>query len=601
MKNLDSLNLTKNQKDIIIDYLNGLKDYVDNHKIDIDVYNDIEGMFIDKISIAEKLDDFYIKKSIKEVWNAEDIFGEYSSIDDDKKSKKEIFYKKLIKTDWIRDNNWAILLWISSLLSRKIWISIFAVRVLLIIFILFWGLSIWFYFLAWLILPIKGVDYKTEKTFNYLSIQFVYLIRNLVCNFTIFIRKNLFLILWKVIVIIKYIVSFIKNNIFPIFRFILFLLIAWFIFFILISLLVVSSAYFSDFTLWNIDFFSVFPAYFIYWTLFWILSLTILFIWSIWYWLNKKVFNKYIYYFSIISLLVFIFLSISTWFSLLKTYIWNNSIIKTASINLESYWTWNINIDLSKLDKIELDWFNNNYYWLNIIEWSWSTIKAVLNYEVIWNDWIYNSINNNLNELKFNFNDWNLDLSYTDWKIFREKVPFTFIDIEIDLYLPKSNTYYIDWVRYYFHNVSVNDNFIYWDYLYQDCRYELIYYSENFKDFRCSASDYNIEKAKNKFIINNLILNYDNYSDIKHVDEYKRTYYSDYGISSDWFFDDIEINENNINFEFSDRSLEIESKINYSLSSTWVIFDDFKVLDIEANYNYDDKYYLPNDYEIKKD
>lgn len=601
MKNLDSLNLSINQRKIIEDYLNDLKDYVDLHKIDTEVYNDIEEMFIDKLYSTDKLDDLFIKKSINEVGKPEDIFWDYSVENENNDTKKEMFYKKLLNKWWTRDNEGAILLWISKLLSKKIWISVLAVRVLLIIFILFWWLSVWIYFIAWLVLPVKWVEYKTDKLSNYFSFQFVYLIKNLVCNFSLFIKKSFSFILSKSISIFRFIYNFIKNNIFPILRFLLFMIVSFFILLFLLMLIILTSAYFSDFTILNINFLSVLPNYFIYWAILWIISLTIFLIWSIWYWLNKKFLNKYIYYFSIVSFIIFVFLFISTWLNTLKTYIGSWNIQKKSSIDISNYWTWNININLSELDPFGLNWFNNSYPWLVIKSSTWSRITANLKLEVLWSDKIYNTINKNLNDIELKFDNWYLSLWYFNSQTFKNEVPFTFIDYGLELYLPKSNNYYIDWVYYYFQNVFINDNFVYWKYLDNNCNYELIYYSDYSNSFICDASDYNTKEAKEKFLINNLVTNYDNYSDIKHIDKYKRTYYWNYWVSSDWSFDEIDIEENTIYFEISDKSLEIEARIDYSIGSEGVLFSNFFVSDIDSNYNYDKKYYIENNYDIKKD
>lgn len=186
MDNFESLKITERQQKIIKDYLDSLKKYVKKHHIEMEVYNDIEEMLYEKLSKAKYLDDLTIKKSIKEVWEPKDIFSDLSE-DTEDVWKKEIFYKKLAKKWWVRDNSWAIFLWISKTFAEKLWVPIRVIRLILLLLIIVWWLSIWAYILAGIILPVKWKNYDEKWLFWYFFIQIICSIRDCFFNFVNFI------------------------------------------------------------------------------------------------------------------------------------------------------------------------------------------------------------------------------------------------------------------------------------------------------------------------------------------------------------------------------------------------------------------------------
>ena len=177
------INIWEKEKNLVLEYLEKIKKFISDNNIDKELFLDIEEMVFEKLALESDINELKIRKIIKEVWQPEIIFSDYVDAKKASSTKKEEkfwtqenFYEKLIENWWIRDNDWAILLWISKTLAEKIWISILAVRILLILICFFWWLSAWLYILAWLILPVKWVNYSWRNTFSYFWLQIVLLI-----------------------------------------------------------------------------------------------------------------------------------------------------------------------------------------------------------------------------------------------------------------------------------------------------------------------------------------------------------------------------------------------------------------------------------------
>lgn len=595
MNKFEKLNITDKQKNIIEKYLTSLKNFVCDNNIDIEVYNDIEEMFFDKLTENKKLDDFIIKKSIKEVWKAEDIFWDFIQEWKSKtKNKNEFnFHINLIEKWWDRDNNWAILLWISKTLADKVWVSVLSIRILFLISAIF---SIWPYFITAFILPIKWKNYYEIRTpIQFIKFQFINFIKDLIYNSTVSIKNLIKFIFSKSINIMK----FISKNILPIFRFFIFNIIWFWFLSLLIFLLFVLWASFTDFSYWNIEFFSVFPSYFNIWIIFWIIFSSIFLVLSFLYWIKKKLLNNLIITAWFISFIVSLFFIISTWFDLSKKYLWEWNYIQAILVENDLSWTWFINIDISSIT----NWWSfnifNTYPYINIYpSENWKLLLEAKR-KILWTNIIVDRIKKNINPLSYKINNSNIEFYFKNNQVFKSEVPLTSIDTEIDLYLPIKNSYKINWYNYHFWNISAESNVIYAEYIQnKSCRYNIIYFSKEKNNFYCEVSEDDLNYAKEKYIINNLISEYENYSDLKHKEEFKRNYYLEYWLTSDWRFKDIKILEKEIYFEFFDQSIEIEANVWYNLTSTWITFNNFNISEIEANNLYTEKYYKKHNYNI---
>lgn len=593
MNNFESLKLTEKQRKIINDYLETLKSYVKNNKIDIEVYNDIEEMFLDKLFNIEKLDELQIKKSIKEVWKIEDIFSDYSN-NDEIISDDPPFYEKLIYAWWTRDNDWAVLLWISKTLANKIWISILAVRILLVLLIFIWWISAWLYILAWVILPVKWISYADKWIFSYLLSQILVAIKNLVSNFTLFFIKYIKVFIVKILGLLRWFFLFIAKNIFPVFRFIIFLFLSILFLSILIGLITVWAFFFSDFSIYNIEFFSIFPSYFIWWIVFWIISSSLLTISSFIYWIRRKGLNFYFLSTAWISFLIALFLNISTLFSLTKTYFGESNFIQELNVDIIDSGTGTLNIDISKIFPTEINTAFSSYPWLKFESSTWSNIKIIIDRKIIWNDIILEKITKNLNDIKES-KDWNtILLRFENDKVFKNQVPFTLIETDITFYLPTNKEYLVSWHKYYFTNVTTAK--IYWNYndsLDFDCKNKIIFYSFTENKFVCKVDDNELKSAKNEYIKWQIINRFNDFTTIKHLNKYKDIDYWRYGLKSDWSFDNIYfVDDDKVNIDFSDKSLEINSQVEVTETAEWIEFSNFKINNVNANYSFKEKYYI---------
>ncbi len=586
-----NLNLSGKQKDLVNNYLTKIKKFVEKHEIEKELFEDIEEMVFEKISFEKEISDLRIIQILKEVWEPEVIFSDY--IESDKKNDWELIYEKLENSWWIRDNENAIFLWISKTLSKKIWISVLAIRVLIVLLCLFWWLSAWLYILAWILLPVKWVDYSWESTLSYFKSQLILVIQNGSLNLAKSFANLLTFITTKWFAFIKSIFKFIFENIFPIFRFIIFGII-WTIFCLwILWLLTIWSLYFTKFSIENIDFTSSLPDYFIYWIFFGILALFIFAIFSFLYGISKKVLNWYVLWIWWISFLLALFLWISTWFDLFQKYSFRNEFEQTVKTEISN--TWSYVLDLSKFERsIHFDiWWN----WSIKLETStWNILKVDVKSIIFWNDEIYKNISSWFSDINISKNENNLKLNFKDNKVFSHKVPFSPIKKEITVYIPKETKLKLKWTNYYFQNAFLSNEFEkYRDYLPNYCDNREISFSESEKRFVCSPDESELKNAKQEYLKNYLIKNFDDFSPIKHKNEYKRNYYNEIWDYSDWnfgnsFFDSE--NDKKLFLNFSDRSLDVNASLNIEETQTWVTISDFKILNVNVEHNnFDEMYY----------
>lgn len=383
-------------------------------------------------------------------------------------------------------------------------------------------------------------------------------------------------------------------------RFIFFLILSFCFAWVLIWLIFIWAFYFSDFSIYDIDFFSVLPIYFIRGIIFWIIATAILGVASFLYGIGKKSLNGYFILFGWASLIIALFLWISSWFDLAKTYIWESEITQKASFEILDTSSGVINLDISKM--AENYWIEEYFYYsktnIKIKAATWSLLTIKVNKKIIWSENLTDRIINNFNEINLQKEDDTIILNYENNKAFKSKVPLTMIDNDVTIYLPKNYQYNLGYNkykhRYYYENIFVNNDFEqYKDYINQDCRYKTIYYSEVEDNFVCDLSDSEIKSVKFLMLKTNLINKFESFSTIKHVDKYKNTYRWDYNMKSDWSFDNIyNLDDDTVIIEFWDRSLDINAQVDYKENEDWILeFSNFKINNVDANYAYQEKYY----------
>lgn len=586
------LDLSKKEKELVTWYLEKINQFIKKHDIDKELYNDIEEMVFEKLSKEKHLDQLKIIKILKEVWEPEIIFSDYLDEDYDVKKvdDKELFFQKLIRYWWVRNNKNAWVLWISETLANKIWVPVLFMRIILILLIFVWWLSIWLYIIAWIILPIKWKDYSEMDMSKFFRFQIKKLIKDWAYNLStsfIYLVKYISMKSWIII-------KFFLKNIFPVFRFIICFSLALFFLSLLFALLVIWAMYFSSFSLDNIDFTSVLPSYFIYWVITWIIALAILSISNFVYAFTWKNINKYILSVWWISLLLAIFFWLATWFDLVQKYAIKSETIQNTEIDLWTSWSWHINIDLSDNSHNNFIWNNSPIHNIKLENTTWSVLKATIKNTVYGNEEISRQVFEWLNNLTLKNENNNVTLSSENNKLFNKKVPFSIIEREIVLKIPEwysiniNNTYWFDlenvWLdnKYEKYNGFINTN----------CNNNKIWYKKEENKFVCDLNPEELENAKKEYLQKYVVQNFDTFSTIKHKKRYKREYTGENWYNSDWNFYDFNWEDSEkLNFNFGDRSLDINATIKIEDTASWVLVSDFKIEDVRVFWDDFERYY----------
>lgn len=594
------LKLSDKQKDLVNTYLKKIKKFVEKHSIENELYLDIEEMVFEKLSIEKKPNDLKIIRILKEVWEPEVIFSDYlnEKIDTEKEIKSDLFFINLEKNGWIRDNEEAIFLWISKTLWEKIGISKLAVRIILLILIFPLWLSIWLYILAWIILPLKWVDYSEDSVYSFFRKQIVYAVRNWIYNLTASFLNIFPFVTKKLFKLIKYIFTFITKNIFPIFRFLFFGFIWVFLWFVVIWFLVLLSFYLTDFSLENIDFVSSLPSYLMYGIIFSLFSFIIFSLASFSYALNKKILNKYILLTWFLSLLLWIFLFFSTALDLVQKYNSKNEIVQSSSINLWN--SWSFILDLNTYNNRGLDFWLSRASSIKLLNSTWSELKLEINNTIYWDENIFGSYKESIINPSLINLDNNIKLSFENNNIYSKKVPFAPIFRQFILYVPQWISINVRWYYHYFENAKVSNYYEkYSSYMDTSCWNKSVFYSQEQSSFICNPDDFELLHWKRNYYSSYIRSNFSDLIPLKHQDNYKRKYYNDYWIYSDWMIDSVywhDEKEDKVYVDFWDKSLSINASFDIQETWTWLILKDFSIIDVFLDDDiFDRKYYKESD------
>lgn len=588
-----NLEINEKNKILVMKYLQSIKNHVEKNWLDYECYEDIEEMFFEKLSSLKQINELNIKKIIQEVWEAEIIFWESQQKINSNKDNLN-FYQKLKINSWEYQNDNAIVLWISSLLAKKIGLSVWIIRIILLFLIIFWWLSIWLYFLLWLILPVKTLDYNSSNLTNLIKNQLFYVIKKSIKN----IIKSIFLFFPFIFNKIYLFIVFLLKNILPILR-VLFFNVLWLILLFLVFFLIfILSLSFTNFTIWNLDFFYAMPNYLNFWLIVWIISLSTFSINSFVYAVKRKNINLYILSTWFITFIIALFLCFSTIFDLIWKYSNAQTFTQKSTIQLEELWEYWIYFNNKSIVS------NSSFLWLGIYRYN-NPIKLVKHdsneiiLEVItnfyWNEEIKKAFEKWLSEIILTKNEnKNIFVNYKNDDIFSKKVPFTPISQEFILYVPEGFNFSLFGNSFYYENAFLSTKYdVYSNYVYSWCKtFSQIYYSQD-EWFVCDLSQDSIDYAKRELVRYSLVKNFDNISAIHHKDEYKRSYWFWDNIYSDWRFDDIEfIGDDKMSFKFFDNSIEVQAIINYIIQDNKLEINNFEIKNIKINENiYKDKYY----------
>jgi phage shock protein PspC (stress-responsive transcriptional regulator) len=550
-------------------------------------------MVFEKLSKEKELDQLKIIKILKEVWEPEIIFSDYLDEDgkNNKKEDKELFFEKLLRNWWSRDNKNAWVLWISDPLANKVWIQVSLMRIILVLLISVWWVSIWLYIIAWIIMPLKWKNYSKMDTLGYFKYQIIKAIKDWAYNIS-----------GIILVILKYIssksgkiIKFFFKNIFPVFRFIICFLIALVFLSLLFALLVIWAMYFTSFSIENIDFTSVLPYYFIYWIITWIIALAIMSISNFVYAISWKNINSSILTTWWISLLLAIFFWLATWFDLVEKYSVQNTFDQETEIDLWQNWSWKIDINILKDEKFGIMWWIYRIKQIELKNISWSILKVKVKNTIYWNDEIKNQVFSWLS----NFTIWkennNINLNQDNNSNFNKKIPFTFFDRVLTIYIPEWYNFKINLpYNIYISNTSLNSKYAKYNLLWhENCDNKEISFQKNEEKFVCDINNEDLVDAKKQLYQQYIIDNFDSISPVKHKKRYKREYINDDWYNADWeFYDFNYIDTWSLDFTFEDRSLSIYANVKLEETETWILVNDFKIDDIKVNKEvFEEKYY----------
>jgi hypothetical protein len=203
---------------------------------------------------------------------------------------------------------------------------------------------------------------------------------------------------------------------------------------------------------------------------------------------------------------------------------------------------------------------------------------------IYWNDEISKKIIDWLSNIVLKNENNNIILSSENNKLFNKKVPFSVIERDIILTIPEwydftfKNSY-----RSHIENAFLDKKYEKYNWITNsNCNNSKIYFSKEENKFVCDLNEEELSNVKKQYLQEYVIKNFDSISPLKHKKKYKREYNNDYWYNSDWDFYDFKFEENNnLNFNFQDRSMEINASLNIEDTASWVIVKNFIIEDVE--------------------
>lgn len=368
-------------KALVNEYLNKVRDFINNNSLDSDLYFDIEERVFEKISSHKQLDQLKIKQALNDIWDPEDIF----ELEESKANSDFFIFARNMKNAWVKS-------------MKKIFES-------------------WFNFKNFFIL-IKTIIKNLFKFVKKVLIKVYAIVLDIVKNFS------------KYFLIVSSFIIKISKKIFTLFWSIIWFIILWFA---IIMLFMVPVLY-SWLEISNINYTNIIPFELI--ISYWFIVLSISILWS--FFILKKQFLTHFILFWVSSILIFSF-----WF-LWWTKLYNNHSFEwklVEKITLESdknvlnfYW-----YDLDLYWNMYLEWEVFNDYWLKIKKSESSDIEVKIVTEVFTkNKETLETISWSLSHFDLTEVDWSIILWLKDWLAFKEKSDFIPMFRNIELYIPEN-------------------------------------------------------------------------------------------------------------------------------------------------------------------
>ncbi len=467
-------NLPKYGGKLLEDYLDKIRKYVQEKKIEQEVYDDIENRIAEKLSVQKEITDMHIINLLNELGDAEEIFGQEQDNDPAQDAGK---YKPFF-------------LGLFSYIANKIDVNPWILRIVYFIFVFgfMWALrSLWW---LWLVINIIAYIAIASKYNNKIDIKGS--ARGVAGSLTYAFRSFVLALLKIVKFFFKYIF--------------LFIFVAFSIFFWWMAL-IWWPFFLTDFTIDNQVIFGNLSVYLPYGIIILWLVLCILWVWAIFSIFRKKFLNSV----TIFVLIWVWFLSVvSIFFGAYKTASRYTSIFsRLQKINLWSFtWedlsgdviSWNKHLSLI-VDLNKEPW---NHLWINGFENSFRVEKSP-------DDKIYilvkTSINSNSQENADNLfkkmNNMEIWLSGDTLKIkeinpiFKQKVVFSLPRREITLQIPEDISFDLKQNPYYIY--LRNTNFFATGY-FTDCYNSIIKFDPTTKEFVCQNKEAEIQWCKDFWV-----------------------------------------------------------------------------------------------------
>jgi hypothetical protein len=302
--------------------------------------------------------------------------------------------------------------------------------------------------------------------------------------------------------------------------------------------------------------------------------------------------NKSVIIWGFIIFAAMLSLNILTSIWLFSTYWQINSYTQEAQIELDN------NKDITFNTWL---WFNEERIFplniwgsrINLESITGTTLKVEIKYKFFWNDYLENIFKDTIVKPELVKNGSTIE--FENPSMFSEKIPYIPFEKRTIIYVPEWYTIKFSGHVPYITNTYVtfedkkykNNNHIW------NCFDKKIWYSVEESRFICLANESETNSARKQYLINYVIENFDNISPITHENIYKRdySYYSD--ITSDWNFRYFDWrDEDTLEIEFNDMSLNIQASLDIIETETWATILDFRINNIDVDeWNFDDKYY----------
>lgn len=486
-----NISATPEQQKMVSDYLLEIKNYVEKNNLDIELYNDIEEIVFEKILALKQVNSLNLQKIIKEVWDIESIFGDSTQKTSQKNrlsnsKQDEYFYEKLWNNNWSIIPEQTLILWVCGLLAEKIWVSRFIVRFIVLLSFLFWGITLWMYFFAAVVLPQSHINYDKMNEWSYIWYQIKSIFKKFFRNLfgSIFGKSSHTPNENKISQDDKNSTSLLQMT-WIIIRFVIFISIAFWLLGIVVMWLLALGIIASDATIAQINISQAFSPMLLWWL---ITSTTGLFIWM----LTSTMFaikGKSGWF--LLNIFAGILVAISFVFGIAGS-------IQLMS-NFESSKTYSKETLISQTSSgdtiINLDWLNqNNILWMfdgwkiTVKSSNDQSIKLIRKISFVGQNTHFETLQWSLSDIEITQEENTFFLNYKNNAIYKNTVPPHFADIEYVLYLPKTWSYMIEnSYNFYLQNVENISNSEYQNKKYHsnNCENTFFSYDETKKSFVC--------------------------------------------------------------------------------------------------------------------